>query len=209
MEDDLAASRKVAVIPVIKIADGIMLMVESVLGTVGRKCQVEELHLFSFVIPRTTSVALLSQAATNVRMCEIWDGQPGQVEAILTAVSEAPDIALETLHIQRRKVEAQISPDILASAAVKLRSLEVDRPNSDQAGAILTRLADTVDSKLRKLVLSDFPRVGFFGETEVKHQRLLRVLKKLWIFFPDVELEASLELYEAAKVNNVLEIHPE
>ena len=68
----------------------------------------------------------------------------------MSAVSEGPDIATKTLYLNGEGV-AEVSPDILGTAAVKLTRLDlVYHPTSRQIEEILTRLATTEDNKLRK-----------------------------------------------------------
>ena len=106
----------------IGICDGTKMMVDSVLESVGvRKSQVEKLAIDLSRIPATIDATLLSQAVTKVRECRIRSGQPGQLETILGAVSEAQDLALKTLRLGLGVV--QVSPDNLGMAAVKLNSL--------------------------------------------------------------------------------------
>ena len=100
------------------------------------------------VHPATIDAALLSQAVTKVGECQISYGQPGQLEAILGAVSEAQDLALKTLFLGGGVV--QVSPELLGTAAVKLTRLEVGDVTSGQVGEILTRVAVNEDSKLRE-----------------------------------------------------------
>ena len=49
---------------------------------------------------------------------------------------------------------AQVNPEIVGRAAVKLTSLDLDGPTSGQIEEILTRLADTEGNKLRKFWFS-------------------------------------------------------
>ena len=79
----------------------------------------------------------------------------GQLEAILGAVSQGSDIALETLRlVGGLGLElAQVSPDILAGAAVKLTRLALRYPTSSQVGEILTRVASSQDNKLRVFLI--------------------------------------------------------
>ena len=96
--------------PEVLIVDGTKLMVESVLEDVSEG-QVERLEIL-YSIPTNTDAALLAQAVTKVKNCVIYDGQSGQLEAIFSAVSEGPDIAIKSLTIDGQGV-AQVSPDIL------------------------------------------------------------------------------------------------
>ena len=155
-EDQLAGSWKASVLPVIIIDDGTKTMVESILQAVYDK-HVKELALNINGIPSTVDVALLSHAVVKVEKLwingvETQTGQTGHREAILGAViEEGPDLALKSLYLGPKVF--QVSPDLLASAAVKLDTLEFDNSTSDQIGEILTRLSSTENSKLRVLDL--------------------------------------------------------
>ena len=146
-EELLAGSRKAQVVPVVWILDGTKSMVDSVLQDISEG-QVEDLHIDLFRIPTTIDPDLLSKAVTKVESCEISGGQSGQLGAILGAVSEAPDIVLKSIYLDGVEV-AEISPEILAGAAVRLTRLYLGDPTSGQVGEILNRLASTADNKLR------------------------------------------------------------
>ena len=150
-DDLLVRSRKAAVVPVISISDGSKRMVESVLA-LGAEGHLEELVLHG--IPTTTDVALLSQTVSKLFSFKIAGVQSRQLEAILGALIEGPDISLRTLHLHE---EPQVSGDILARAALKLNTLVLEAPTSAQIGEILTMLASSEDSKLRVL---DLPHYG-------------------------------------------------
>ena len=110
-------------VPEVFIDDGTKLMVESVLQDVSEG-QVERLEICICSTPSTIDVALLAKAVTKVKDCLVCSGQPGQLEAILGAVVDGPDIVIKTLHLRGPNV-AQVSPYILGPAAVKLTSLEM------------------------------------------------------------------------------------
>ena len=125
-------------------------MVESVLQTVYDN-HVEELAIDLDGIPSNIDV---SQAVLKVE--KLWinglqTGRTGQREAILRAVIEAQDFHLKYLYLGSKVSE--VSPDLLASAALKVDTLEFDGSTPGQVGEILTRLASTEDSKLRVLDL--------------------------------------------------------
>ena len=156
----LSGSRKAGVVPVIRIDDCTKTMVESILETVGRKSQVD---ICLSRIPGTIEAVLLSQAVSKVEKCRIWCGKAGQLEAILSALSEGQDITLKSLSFYGMVV-ARVSPDILGRAAVKLVKLDLPRHTSAQIGEILTRLASTKGSKLSKFHLSSYG-----GEKDLSH----------------------------------------
>ena len=95
-EHNLARSRKAAVVPVIEITDGTESMMESVLAAVTEG-NVEYLDIQIGRITGTIDPRLLCQAVTKVKRFWIRGAPSDLMEAILEAVSAAPDLALETL----------------------------------------------------------------------------------------------------------------
>ena len=188
-EEYLAGSRRATVVPEVLIVNGTKLMVESVLQDVSEG-QVETLQVNLYNIPTNTDVALLVQAVTKVENCGIGGGQSGQLETILSAVSEGPDIAIKTLYLYGQGV-AQVSPDILGTAAVKLTSLYLGyHPTSRQIEGILTRLATTQDNKLRKFRFDG----GLLDISHLSPKIVTEALRKIenpQVFLPQVLFSSS------------------
>ena len=80
---------------------------------------------------------LISRAVLKVQEVEITGGQSAQLQAILTGIQASTNTGLKSLDLGSASL-TQVSPDILAGAAVKL---EIFR-------AILNRSASTQNSKL-------------------------------------------------------------
>ena len=149
-EENLATSRKLGVVSDIMLEEGTKPMVDAVLGAVSEG-QLSRFFIHLSRVPATTDTALLSRAVTRVRDCDIIGGGSAQNQAILAAVVESTDLALNTLRVLGNTT--QVSEDILAGAAVRLNTFCVTEITTAQLGEILTRLATTEDAKLRRLEL--------------------------------------------------------
>lgn len=91
------------------------------------------------------SVGDSTSTSTRVQDCKIIGGLGAQKQAILAAVVESQDLALNTLRLGHGNI-GLISADIMAAAAVKLNTFSVRAPTTAQLGEILTRLAATEDT---------------------------------------------------------------
>lgn len=148
----LIRSRKFALVTEIKIAGATKLVAESVLRAVieGVTTKLKTLHVEG---QDSTDAALLSRAALRVENFSVTGAKASQVQDIFTAVSETTDLALKNLDLGGFGCLAEVSPDILGLASVKLETLRGGRVSSAQIEEILTRLSITGESKLRKLDL--------------------------------------------------------
>ena len=111
-------SRKLRVFTDIGIADATKSMAEAVLRAFIEG-QVKRSYINLTQIPTAIDTALLSEAVTKVRNCEVIGGMAAQVQAILAAVLESEDLALKNLRMSHGQT-AQVSEDLMAGAAMKL-----------------------------------------------------------------------------------------
>ena len=149
----LIKSRKMALVTEIKIGGATKLVVESVLRAVieGTTTNLKALYVNLEEGQGSTDAALLSRAALKVETFSISGEQGSQVQAIITAVTESDVLTLKNLDLGLGSL-ADVSPDILGIAAVKLETLSGGGSvSSAQFEEILTRLAATEESKLEKL----------------------------------------------------------
>ena len=157
-------------------------MVDAVLEAVSEgKCRRFNINLFQ--VPDTIDAALLSRAVTRVHDCQVYGGLAAQKQAILAAVVESQDLALNTLRMGHGNI-GLISADIMAAAAVKLNTFGVRGPTTTQLGEIMTRLATTEDTKLRRLELGHCARKRL---TYLPPETLATALMKLEMkFVPNI-----------------------
>ena len=105
--------------------------------------------------------SLVSSAVLKLEECIIFSG--GQhvkaifkcYQAILTGIRDSTNSRLRHLHLDLGYGIHTVSPDLVAEAAMKLETLRAIL-SSPQLEAIITRLADTQDSRLRRLSVSGF-----------------------------------------------------
>ena len=97
---------------------------------------------------------LVSAAVLKIPECIIPSSHPGQLEAIITGVSNSTSASLRHLHHLDLR-HSQVAPDILAGAALKLETFNVTLSRL-QVETILTMLAATEDSRLRQLEVSNY-----------------------------------------------------
>ena len=112
---------------------------------------------------------------------------PDIVESILQVVSEGKTLQLKKIIVSSPSGPlAQLSPDIFAGAAVKVERLKLlSMPSSVQLEAILSRLAGSQDSKLRKLSCYGWSRADISGmDPEILSQALvkLKTVDDLFLF---------------------------
>ena len=91
---------------------------------------------------------LLSSAVLKLQDCRIFGARPGQQRAIFAGIKNSPNTSLRHLDLGFKVLE--VASDIVAEVAMKLEKL-VALLSPLQLKAVLTRLADTEDSRLRRL----------------------------------------------------------
>ena len=159
-KDKLATSRKLGVFTDIGINDATKPMAEAVFRAFIEG-QVRRSYINLTQIPNTIDTTLLSQAVTRVASCQIIGGKAAQLQAILTAVLQSEDLALKSLNMSTGQL-AQVSADLVTGAAVKLNSF-VGNFTAAHIGEILTRLATTAETKLRRFYIGMEYGTGPFG----------------------------------------------
>ena len=105
-------------------------------------------------VPVNIDPGLLATAVLKVQDCTIYRAPPCHLETVLTAIRDSTTTILR--HLDLGYSGHQVSPDILAEAAMKLETLKA-RFSRPQVEAILTRLAASQDSRLRRLGIRDGP----------------------------------------------------
>ena len=114
-------------------------MVEAVLEAVSEG-QLMKLFINLHHIPLTIDTVLLSGAVTRVQNCVISGGKIAQKQAVLLAVAESQDLALNTLRLWDGNGNVSlISADISARAAVKLNTFQdfnISTAQPDHAGKL-------------------------------------------------------------------------
>ena len=151
--EDLLQSRVIALVPRIYITKNTSVsMVESLLVFIRDSVtlQLEELKIGDDVF-NNIDPALVSAAVLNVQHSEIFGVQPGHYQAIFAGINNNPSNKLRHLFIWPAVGRVvPVDPDIVAGAAMRLETLD-SLLSIPQVVAIFTRLADTEDSRLRKL----------------------------------------------------------
>ena len=121
----------------------------------GLALRLNELFIDGRIL-HTIDPYLVSSAVVNARKCRIYAGQPDHYQAIFSAINATSSHNLSYLELYGADPlmpeVRQVDPDILAEAAMKLETLKADL-SSDQTEAVLTRLAATMDSRLKRLSL--------------------------------------------------------
>ena len=97
---------------------------------------------------------LVSSAVLKIPECIIPSSHPGQLEAIITGVSNSTSASLRHLHHLDLR-HSQVAPDILAGAALKLETFNVAGLSPGQVSALLSRIHESPDLRLRQLHLCD------------------------------------------------------
>ena len=144
----LATSRKLRVLTDISINNATKPMAEAVFkALVEGKVKRASINLTQ--IPSTVDAGLLSEAVLRVERPDVCGGKVAQLQPILASVLAAEDFALKKLSLSHGQL-AQVSVDLVAGVALKLNTF-YGNFNAAQLGAILTRLANTEESTLRKL----------------------------------------------------------
>ena len=77
-----------------------------------------------------------------------------QMEAVLAGISNSTITSLKYLHLHSVEIQS-IAPDIVAEAAMNLESFKAELSRT-QVEAVLTRLADGQDSRLKNLTFTAF-----------------------------------------------------
>ena len=97
---------------------------------------------------------LVSRAVLQLQEFVIFGGYSAHLQAILAGIQDTTNTGLRSLSVFSSS--HQVSPEVLAGAAVKLERLESSWAylSSVQLEAILTRSAGAPDSKLRKISYS-------------------------------------------------------
>ena len=153
------SSRMIALVPEIWITeDTDPDIVEALLKSIRAGVAVNLKKFSSFNDLSLIQPTLVSSAVQKVQRCYISDAQPGQLRALLTGLQDSS--SLRSLELESRTGLYQVAPDILAGAVVNLETFQAPLL-SNQAVAVLTRLALTPDARLRRLAL--------YGSVHISH----------------------------------------
>ena len=185
----LIHSSRLAVVPKMVISELNKSLVESLLQAITEgatpRLRVLEITLRVKNGPLDDAVdidaGLLSRAVAKVEWCWIHGGNLSQMEAVFSAIIQSQDLALK--HLRHEPAVQDLSPDVMAAAAVKLEGLALCHSTEAQVAEVLTRLGTTQDSKLRVLKLGsnvDYLELGFeFDISHLSPDILIRSLLKL------------------------------
>ena len=140
---------------------------------------------------------------------------PDTVESLLHVVSEEGTPKLKKMTLQSATSSpTQLSPDILAGASVKLEELKIEpQLSSVQWEAILTRIAGSQDSKLRKLFI-EYP-TGIWEISGMDPDILSQALIKLealgdwmglWVILSPDQVLALFSRIRESPLSNLIEL---
>ena len=151
----LINSRRLAVVPDIRIEEGSKFLLESVLRAVYEETtsQLKTLDLV-WGDQKSIDAALIAGAVVKVEnfVCTGGDLSQLQLQAIFSAVLESDGLTLKNLDLSYQADNiAGVSSDILGRAALRLESFRCAHLTEAQYEGILTRLAASRDHKLKEL----------------------------------------------------------
>lgn len=115
---------------------------------------------------------LVSSAVLKLEECVISRGSQYH-QAILTGIRDSTNTGLR--HLDLGFAVYPVAPDLVAAAVMKLETFRADL-SGPQLEAIITRLADTQDSRLRRLSVSGY---GYLYSLSLDPEIVARALVKL------------------------------
>ena len=148
---DLINSRIIRIVPEISIQSAGQNILEWLLESImdGETAKLKKLNISNtcWALNNIDS-GLLSSAVLKLQDCRIFGARPGQQRAIFAGIKDSTNTSLR--HLDLGFTVLQVPSDIVAEVAMKLEKL-VARLSTLQLKAVLTRLAATKDSRLRRL----------------------------------------------------------